>query len=39
MTRLMETNRFIKFGLIDLPFAKDVVYVKDFLDDFRMFED
>lgn len=39
ITRLMESNKFIKFGLFSMRFSRDVVYVKDFLDDFREYED
>ena len=39
MNQLMESNKFIKFGLIDLAFARDVVYVQDFLEDYRLYED
>lgn len=35
MTKLMENNKFIKFGFVELEFTRDVVYVKDFLADFR----
>ncbi|XP_046450489.1 protein Star-like [Daphnia pulex] len=39
MTRLMEKNKFVKFGLIEMKFSHEVVYVQDFLDDLRKFED
>ncbi len=38
MTRLMESNKFVKFGHIDMAYSREVVYVQDFLDDFRQFE-
>ena len=40
MTKLMESNKFVKFGMIELDYSRDVVYVKDFLSDFRhLYED
>ena len=39
MTRLMEKNKFVKFGLIEMKFSHEVVYVQDFLDDLRKYED
>jgi hypothetical protein len=39
MTRLMEKNKFVKFGFIEMKFSHEVVYVQDFLDDLRKFED
>lgn len=39
MTQLMEMNKYVKFGLIELHFARDVVYVKDFLENVRLYED
>jgi hypothetical protein len=39
ITRLMESNKFIKFGLVDLWYSRDVIYVQDFLEDYRLFED
>jgi hypothetical protein len=39
ITHLMESNKFIKFGLISLPSTREVVYVKDFLDDYRDYMD
>lgn len=39
ITRLMETNKFIKFGLFSMRFSRDVVYVQDFLDDYREYDD
>ncbi|XP_057367958.1 uncharacterized protein LOC130688956 isoform X2 [Daphnia carinata] len=39
ITRLMESNKFIKFGLFSMRFSRHVVYVKDFLDDLRDYED
>ncbi len=38
ITRLMEKNKFVKFGLIEMPFLREVVYVQDFLDDLRLYE-
>nr|CAH0102185.1 unnamed protein product [Daphnia galeata] len=38
MTRLMEDNKFVKFGHIDMAYSREVVYVQDYLDDFRQFE-
>jgi hypothetical protein len=38
MTRLMEKNKFVKFGLIEMNYSQEVVYVQDFLDDLRKFE-
>ncbi|XP_046637705.1 protein Star-like, partial [Daphnia pulicaria] len=38
MTRLMESNKFVKFGHIDMAYSREVIYVQDFLDDFRQFE-
>ncbi|KAI9559236.1 hypothetical protein GHT06_016025 [Daphnia sinensis] len=35
ITRLMESNKFIKFGHISLPSTREVVYVRDFLDQYR----
>jgi hypothetical protein len=37
MTRLMEKNKFVKFGLIEMRFSHEVVYVQDFLDDLRKY--
>lgn len=34
MTKLMESNGFIKLGLGDLGYAYDVVYMKDYLANF-----
>nr|CAH0107082.1 unnamed protein product [Daphnia galeata] len=39
ITRLMESNKFIKFGLISMPSTREVVYVRDFLDDYRKSKD
>ena len=39
LTRLMENNKYLKLGLIDTDYTHDVVYMKDFLDDFRLWED
>lgn len=39
MTRLMEKNKFVKFGSIEMKFSHEVVYVQDFLDDLRKYED
>lgn len=40
VTRLMESNKFVKFGFIELDFTRDTVYIKDFLADFRyLYED
>ena len=38
MTRLMEKNNFVKFGLISMAYSHEVVYVQDFLGDLREFE-
>ncbi|KZS10180.1 Uncharacterized protein APZ42_025418 [Daphnia magna] len=38
MTQLMQRNKFVKFGHIEMAFSREVVYIKDFLDDFRQFE-
>ncbi|XP_046450490.1 protein Star-like [Daphnia pulex] len=37
MTRLMEKNKFVKFGFIEMRFSHEVVYVQDFLDDLRKY--
>lgn len=39
ITRLMESNKFIKFGLISMPSTREVVYIRDFLDDYRKSKD
>ncbi|XP_046638633.1 protein Star-like [Daphnia pulicaria] len=39
ITRLMEDNKFIKFGLISMPYSREVVYVRDFLDEYRKDKD
>ncbi|XP_046459069.1 protein Star-like [Daphnia pulex] len=39
ITRLMESNKFIKFGLISMPYSREVVYVRDFLNDYRKSKD
>ena len=39
MTKLMESHTYLKLGLIDMDVTHDVVYIKDFLDDFRIWED
>jgi hypothetical protein len=33
-----ETKKFVKFGHIELVYSREVIYVQDFLDDFRQFE-
>lgn len=38
ITRLMENNAFIKFGHIEMSFSREVVYVRDFLYDLRLFK-
>ncbi len=38
MTRLMERNKYVKFGQIEMANTREVVYVQDFLDDFRQYE-
>ncbi len=38
MTRLMERNKYVKFGHIDMAYSREVVYIQDFLEDFRQFE-
>lgn len=38
MTQLMQRNKFVKFGHIEMAFSREVVYIKDYLDDFRQFE-
>lgn len=38
ITRLMESNKFIKFGLISMPYTREVVYVRDFLDQYRQYK-
>ncbi len=38
ITRLMENNKFVKFGHIEMAYSREVVYVKDFLDDLRLYE-
>ena len=38
LTQLMQDNNFIKFGLISLLHTREVVYVRDFLEDFRIFK-
>ncbi len=39
ITRLMENNKFVKFGLISMPYSHEVVYVQDFLNDYRKVKD
>ncbi|KAI9559231.1 hypothetical protein GHT06_016020 [Daphnia sinensis] len=39
ITRLMEDNNFIKFGLFSMPYSREVVYVQDFLYGYRIFGD
>ncbi|KAK4007012.1 hypothetical protein OUZ56_012166 [Daphnia magna] len=39
ITRLMEENQYIKFGQISMYHSQEVVYVKDFLYDFRQYYD
>jgi len=38
LIQLMQDNNFIKFGLISLLHTREVVYVRDFLEDFRIFQ-
>jgi hypothetical protein len=38
ITRLMEANKFVKFGHIEMGYSREVVYVKDFLEDLRLYE-
>ncbi|XP_046632199.1 uncharacterized protein LOC124311872 [Daphnia pulicaria] len=38
ITRLLEMNKFVKFGHIEMYFSREVVYVQDFLDDLRLYE-
>ncbi len=38
MTQLMKKNKFVKFGHVELAYSREVIYVQDFLDDFRQFE-
>ena len=38
ITHLMEKNKFVKFGHIEMKFSREVVYVQDFLDDLRLYE-
>ena len=38
MTRLMEKNKFVKFGHIEMAFSREVVYIQDFLNDLRLYE-
>ncbi len=38
ITRLMERNKFVKFGHIEMSFSREVVYVQDFLNDLRLYE-
>ena len=32
------SNNFVKFGDISMAYSREVVYVKDFLNDFRQYE-
>jgi hypothetical protein len=38
MTHLMESSKFVKFGNIDMAYSREIIYVQDFLHDFRQFE-
>nr|CAH0101596.1 unnamed protein product [Daphnia galeata] len=38
LTNLMEKNKFVKFGNIEMAFSREVLYVQDFLDDLRLYE-
>lgn len=29
ITRLMENNKFVKFGLIEMSYSRKILYVKD----------
>nr|CAH0110633.1 unnamed protein product [Daphnia galeata] len=37
ITRLMEDNNFIKFGMFSMPYSREIVFVQDFLYGFRIF--
>jgi hypothetical protein len=38
MTQFMEKNKYVKFGHIEMPYSREIVYIQDFLDDFRQYE-
>ncbi|XP_057380610.1 uncharacterized protein LOC130703006 [Daphnia carinata] len=38
ISRLMKNNKFVKFGHIEMAFSREVVYVKDFLQNLRLYE-
>ncbi|XP_046644654.1 uncharacterized protein LOC124330256 [Daphnia pulicaria] len=38
MTQFMERNKYVKFGNIEMPYSREIVYIQDFLDDFRQYE-
>jgi hypothetical protein len=39
MNHYMILHGFLRFGSISESYTRDVVYVKDYLEDFRNFED
>ena len=39
MSRYMDLHGFIRFGRISEAFTRDVVYIKDILEDYRDFYD